>query len=267
MKKISIITLTYNQLEKATKPYIQSLYKYTNKEDFDLIIVDNNSTDGTVEYLQNLEKEYNNIHIIYNKENSGYSKGNNKGLKYFDSREGCKYIGLFNNDILFTPDWLDLSLAVFEKDNKIGLASPRIQKKCRFNSENYIKHYPKFLEKYKKLGDFSLNVTTYFCCAIMPKEVFEKVGYLDENYSPAFYEDDDYALRTFYEGYKVGYINTAFIYHNHSTSTKHMPEKEALMERNKKYFFNKHPLGEYIWQHKRSNLINDMKKYLDESLL
>ena len=67
MKKLTIVTLTYNQLERATKPYIESLYKYTNIEDFDLILVDNNSTDGTVEYLKELQTKYNNRKYFFEK--------------------------------------------------------------------------------------------------------------------------------------------------------------------------------------------------------
>ena len=71
--KLSIITLTYNNLS-YTKKFIESLYKYT--QDFELIIVDNGSTDGTVEYLKTL----NSVKLILNKENLGFSKGNNQGI-------------------------------------------------------------------------------------------------------------------------------------------------------------------------------------------
>lgn len=268
MKKLTMITLTYNHLEKATKPFIDTLYKFTNIEDFDLIIVDNNSTDGTVEYLKELESKIDNLTVIYNKENLGYDVGNNQGLKLIDLNQNTegKFIGLFNNDILFTPNWLPASLKAFENDPKIGLASPRLQRKCKFNAANYLEHYEKFLKKYyDKFGEFSLNLTAYFAAAIIPIEVFKKVGYLDEKFSPAFYEDNDYCMRVYYECYKIGYINTAFVYHNHATTTKHMPEKDALIERNKKYFYEKHPLAEYIYTHRRTSLFKDMIRYIKES--
>ena len=63
--KLSVITLTYNKLE-YTKKFIESLYKYT--KDFELIIVDNGSTDGTVEYLKSLKD----VKLILNNENKGY---------------------------------------------------------------------------------------------------------------------------------------------------------------------------------------------------
>ena len=53
MNKTVIITPTFNKFEMATKPFLQSLYQYTDENSFDLIIIDNGSTDGTVEYLEN----------------------------------------------------------------------------------------------------------------------------------------------------------------------------------------------------------------------
>ena len=54
--KTAIVTLTYNKLNEATKPYLESLYNHTNTNDFDLYLVDNGSTDGTKEYIKELAK-------------------------------------------------------------------------------------------------------------------------------------------------------------------------------------------------------------------
>ena len=93
--KLSIITLTYNKLE-YTKKFVTSLYKYT--KDFELIIVDNGSSDGTVEYLKSLG-----VKLILNEENHGFSRGNNQGLELAEG----EYIGFLNNDILLYPNWFE----------------------------------------------------------------------------------------------------------------------------------------------------------------
>jgi GT2 family glycosyltransferase len=246
MKKISIVTLTYNQLERATKPYVESLFKYTSKDDFELVFVDNASVDGTVEYLKDLEGKYDNIRVIYNAENKGYSKGNNQGL--LEISKDTPFVGLFNNDILFTPGWLEETLRVMDADKKIGLASPRINRntKVGMTPENYLQKYKSYLKRYK--GEFSYGIKVFFCCAIVRREVFEKIGLLDENFTPAFYEDDDYLFRSLYAGFRNGYVNTSFVYHNHQTSTGGLPEKEAILKRNKEYFFDKHYLGKYFYE-------------------
>ena len=244
--KITIIMLTWNQLEEATKPCVSSLYEFTPESDFELIIVDNNSTDGTVEYLRKLKEKYGNVKVIFNEENTGYSKGNNIGLREIGDAE---YICLLNNDVSFTPDWLDIVLDVFKKDEKIGMVSPRIQKGKKLTKENYLQKYKKYLAKFK--GEFSYNFTPLFCCVIIKREVFDKVGYLDENFSPAWFEDEDYSLRVLYAGYKNALSNKSFVFHDHSTTSAKLPEKEAILKHNRKYFYEKHPLGKYIYELQR----------------
>ena len=75
--KTSIIVLTFNGLE-LNKKCIDSVLKYTDS-DFELIIIDNASKDGTPEYLENLTDSR--IEIMYNKKNAGFAKGNNQGAK------------------------------------------------------------------------------------------------------------------------------------------------------------------------------------------
>ena len=94
--KLSVITLTLNKLE-YTKNFIESLKKYT--KDFELIIVDNGSTDGTVEYIKSMPE----IKLIQNTENKGFSAGNNQGIEIAQG----EYIGFLNNDILLYPNWFE----------------------------------------------------------------------------------------------------------------------------------------------------------------
>ena len=99
----SIVVLTYNQLEDCTKSCIESIYKYTDIKDFELIVVDNDSQDGTPEYLKSIEPNYSNISIILNDTNKGYSAGNNDGIKVSKG----EYVILLNNDTLVSEDWLE----------------------------------------------------------------------------------------------------------------------------------------------------------------
>lgn len=260
MKKTAIITLTFNKLEQATKPFLDSLYKFTSEDDFDLIIVDNHSTDGTVEYINEFKKNHSNITLICNEENLGYSKGNNIGLRKVQNSD-YEFIGLLNNDILFTPNWLIDTVKSFEKDEQLGMISPRNNEKCKLTPENYLNGYKKYLSKYK--SPLKYVVTPFFSCVIIKKEVIDKIGLLDEAFSPAFWEDNDYSFRAMYAGYSLAYTNSVFIYHNHSTTSSSVPSE--IPERNKKYFFKKHPLGRYVWEHKRTNLLKDLKRYIKES--
>ena len=69
MKKVAIITLAFNKLEEATKPYLKSLYQLTDTDMFDLILVNNGSTDETQKFIENFASDKSNIIIIENSEN------------------------------------------------------------------------------------------------------------------------------------------------------------------------------------------------------
>ncbi len=260
MKKTAIVTLTYNKLNEATKPFLTSLYQYTNEDDFDLIIVDNASSDETKEFIGNFCKSHSNIKLIENNENLGYSKGNNIGIKEVLDKD-YQYIALLNNDILFTPNWLSGTISKFEEDLSLGMVSPRIQKGKKITKENYLNKYKSYLSKFK--GSLKYTIEPLFCCVFIKKEVIDKIGLLDENFSPAFWEDNDYCFRAMYNGYSLAISNQSFVFHNHSTTSSSIDK--SIPERNKEYFFKKHPLGKYIWEHKRTNVIKDIVRYIKES--
>jgi len=257
--KTAVITLTYNKLKVATEPYLKSLYKYTNEEEFDLYLIDNGSTDGTKEYLRNFKKLHNNVYLIENEINQGYSKGNNIGIKKA-LEKNYTYIALLNNDILLTPNWLNDTIKAFDLDKQLAMISPRNNEKCKLKPDNYLQGYKNYLSRFK--DPLKYVVTPFFSCVIIKKEVLEKIGEFDENFSPAFWEDNDLSFRALYEGYSLAYCNSTFIYHNHSTTSSSIDRK--IPQRNKEYFFKKHPLGRYIWEHKRTNIINDIVKYIKE---
>ena len=144
MKKIAFIVLAWNKLETTTKPFLDSLYQYTDCKEFDLIFVDNGSKDGTADYVREYAATKDNLFLIENPENLGYSKGNNQGLKYIADKD-YEYVGLLNNDILFTPDWLKNIFICFDHDPQLGMVSPKGQNGKKFTVDNYLAKYEKFL--------------------------------------------------------------------------------------------------------------------------
>ena len=92
------------------------------------------------------------------------------------------------------------------------------------------------------------------------REVFEQVGIFDENFSPAFWEDNDLSFRAMYKGFSLAYCNSTFIYHNHSTTSSSVDR--TIPQRNKEYFFKKHPLGKWAWENKRTSLIKSIIRYI-----
>ncbi len=97
--KTSIVILTYNKLE-YTKLCIDSIRKYTKSGTYEIVVVDNNSTDDTREWL----KEQKDIKVILNDENLGFPGGCNVGI---NAAEKENDILLLNNDTIVTPRWLE----------------------------------------------------------------------------------------------------------------------------------------------------------------
>src|SRR5581483_6415991 len=110
-----IIVLTYNQLE-YTRLCVDSLLRHT-PQPFELIFVDNASSDGTVDFLRTIP----NSKLVSNHENLGFAGGNNQGLAIAEG----DFVVLLNNDAIVTPGWLDALLRPLERDPRLGFAGPR----------------------------------------------------------------------------------------------------------------------------------------------
>lgn len=229
--KLSVITLTYNKLE-YTKKFIESLFKYT--KDFELIVVDNGSTDGTREYLKSIPD----IKLILNEENLGFSKGNNQGIEIATG----EYIGFLNNDILLYPNWFEKVEEVFQKENAAFVSPRHINPHYDLTDENlyiqYFKHNFNYSKKYEKNFDECV-----FSCVITKKSVIDSIGKFDENYTQAFFEDNDFKYRAIEAGYGVYVSNEVCFFHFGSVTSKNLNQN---LENNRQYYYSKYPFAEYL---------------------
>jgi GT2 family glycosyltransferase len=219
--KVSIVIPVYNQLD-YTKQCLESLANTVN-EIVELIIVDNASSDGTYEYLSNYSNEKVNFVLIRNEENQGFPKAVNRGI---EETKG-QYVLIANNDIIFNGNWLERMIEVAESDGKIGLVGPisnevsglQRDENAVYNSIEEMKKYAEsIIDKNKNQ---ILNFPRLaFLCTLIKREVINKIGGLDERFSPGNYEDDDYCLRAQLAGYKAVIAKDVFIHHFGSKSFK-----------------------------------------------
>ncbi len=224
--KVSIIFITYNQL-KYTRKFVNSVQKYTS--DYELIAIDNKSTDGTIEYLQKLKTEKDNIKVILNDDNLGFPKAVNQALKVVES----EFVLLANNDIVVTEDWLNKLIAVAGSDEKIGIVGPisnsvsgvQFDKDAKYKSIDEMHKYAKIVSK-KNKGKVEEFPRVAFLCTLIKKEVIDKIGGLDERFTPGNFEDDDFCLRSQLAGYKTVIATDVFIHHYGSVSFKKNGENE-----------------------------------------
>ncbi len=217
-KKTSIIVLTYNNLNYNII-CLESIRKHTTSQPYEIIVVDNNSTDGTREWL----KEQTDIKLILNDENVGFPKACNLGIVASEKDNDILFL---NNDTKVTPRWLDNLKICLYSDNKIGAAA---------SITNYCSNYQSISAPYEDMEGmiefadknnisspekWEQKIRLVAFCMLVKRDVINKTGVLDEIFTPGNFEDDDLCMRIIDSGYKLMLCNDSFIHHFGSTSFK-----------------------------------------------
>ncbi|MDP2649860.1 MAG: glycosyltransferase family 2 protein [bacterium] len=235
MKHVVISLLNFNG-KKNTLDCLDSLQNI-KRDNFKLsvVVVDNASTDGSLEEIQNTK-----VKIIGNKENLGFAGGHNTAIKYA-LENGADYILILNNDTYVDKDFLVELLKVAEKDDDIGILTPKIYfapgfefHKDKYKKEelgrviwyaggvmdwkNIIGHHRGVDEVDKgKFDEIEETELATGCCMLIKKEVFEKVGLFDDKYF-LYYEDADLTMRTKRKNFKIMYVPKSIIWHKNAGS-------------------------------------------------
>jgi GT2 family glycosyltransferase len=220
---VYIIVLTWNGRED-TLACLASLASitYANAR---VLLVDNASTDGTVEAVRS---RYPAVELLVNPENYRFSGGNNRGIELAMKR-GARYILLLNNDTVVKEDFLDRLVEGAEDDPAIGMASPKILYHADPGRIWYagawlcwwMGSYAHKGVREEDRGQYDLPGRTDLitgCCALVRREVVESVGMFDEAYF-IYGEDVDWSVRASRARFAIQYVPSAVIWHKVSVST------------------------------------------------
>ena len=224
---VSFLILNYNG-KKLLKIILDSIKKLNFKGKFEIIIVDNNSTDGSQKFLRN---KHPSIKLVQNKKNLGTS-GTNSGLPYCKG----KYIFFLNNDVEVEKDCLKILYNFIEKNPKVGIVAPQ---SINFYDRN-IKSGGYWISKAFYAGHFLsdgkhvIKEIPYGGMFLLRKEILDKLGYLFDPDYFIYSEDLDFCLRTWLIGCKVMFIPKAIVYHMHAATIKKQANYKMtyFMERN-----------------------------------
>ncbi len=217
-QNISIVLLNLNQ-PKVTIECIESLMKNDYKN-FEIILVDNGSTDDSVEIFKTLIEKYAKLKLIETKENFGFAEGNNVGIR--DSKGD--YILLLNNDTMVKKDFLSNMVKATKMFPKAGAFGPKMYLYDRpseiWHIGGKITKFLNFTYTPLKYKDTYTSTDWLSGCALMiTKEAIRKVGLLNPSFF-LYLEDVEWSIRAKKAGYDLIYVPDAQLWHIGSASSK-----------------------------------------------
>jgi len=237
VKPVSFVIVSYNS-QYLMEKCIESIRLNCNPEVYEIIVVDNASTDGVAEWLQ----EQKDITLILQQENLGFPKGCNIGIAASNKTND---IFLLNNDTRMTPNalfWLRMGLYENEEVGATGC----VANYCGNNQEIEVLfatpgEYVEYGKSVNVYNDNPYEERNRLCgfAMLIRRKVLDAVGVLDENLSPGFLEDDDLSIRIRKEGYRLLICYNSFIYHAGSQSFSKRNDVDEIFERNHKYLIDK----------------------------
>jgi hypothetical protein len=220
---VCIVILNWNG-KHLLRRCLESVFSRTSYPSFKVIVVDNASTDGSVDMVTH---EFPTAKLIVNRENLGFAGGNNEGIR--DALErNARYVLLLNNDVeIAEHGWLSGMTSLVEANPQIGILGPRLV-------------YPDGLPQTSALGGdpngkrgmFGMSepvsnregapvkvILVRGSAVLIRARLISAIGLFDEGYGLAFFEDEDYCFRARRAGYEVFYYPSVTLVHHGAAAT------------------------------------------------
>jgi polysaccharide pyruvyl transferase CsaB len=240
--KISVVVVTWNGRD-FNRLCLESLLARTEWPNLEILVVDNASTDGTRELLEEMARQDPRIRPILHAENRGFAAACNAGL----AAASGAYLVILNNDTVVTRGWATALVRHLAADPNLGLVGPvtnAIANAAKVDAGYAdVEGLPVWAADWVRAHDreaFDIPMLALFCAAL-PRRVYEDVGPLDERFGVGLFEDDDYSRRVREKGYAIRCARDAFVHHWQMASFRKIGKDEyfALYAENKRKYEEK----------------------------
>jgi GT2 family glycosyltransferase len=222
MIRVAVILVNWNGRE-VTLDCLRSL-REVRYDDLDVIVVDNASSDGSVESIR---RDFPDVHLMVMDRNLRFAGGNNAGIARAFER-GAAMVMLLNNDTTVDPDLVEALIARMNSDQRCGMVAPKIyyhgEPDMIWYAGGEISFWTGTMRhvgiRERDYGQHDLPMATQYatgCCILVKKEVIEQVGVLDESYF-IYGEDADWCMRVRRAGYSVWYEPNGKVWHKLSVT-------------------------------------------------
>ena len=255
MTKVAVVILNYNG-KKFLERFLPIVIERSG--DAEVWVADNCSSDGSVDLIR---KKFQQVKLIINKENGGFSKGYNDALK----KISAKYYVLLNSDIEVTEQWIDPVIQLMEQDKSIGACQPKIRAYHNKEFFEYAGAAGGFIDKYgypfcrgrifqvleKDQGQYDQIKEVFWAtgaCMFVRADVYHQLGGLDEDFF-AHMEEIDFCWRLKNNGFKVMFTPESMVYHiGGGTLPKSSARKTFLNFRNNFFLLYKNLPSNRLWK-------------------
>lgn len=255
--RASVIIVTYNNLT-LNQLCLESVLRNTEHLNYEVIVVDNNSFDGTPEFLWQLAAQHPRVRVILNPANHGFARANNQGIAISTGES----IVLLNNDTVVPPGWLSRLLRHLN-DEQVGMVGPvtnfvgneakvdvtyRTWAEMESFADEYVWAHDGLIADIKMLAMF---------CVALRRETYDLIGPLDEQFGIGMFEDDDYTECIKAAGLRIVCAADVFVHHFGQAAFKKLIERgeyNELFDENRRRF-------EAKWQTKWIPHVNGTLKF------